>query len=134
MRRHILLTVALCSAVSFLLGTLITGGVHSVPAVATVSGAQVRPAADGPGQGRGVAAGGDFATSPNGSTPRSEHRRRIAPAGGRRHRADYPDQPRASTSRTRVRAAFPHRPQGSLDQLPFSRPPTYHGHAADGAR
>jgi serine protease Do len=45
MRRHTLLTVALCSAVSFLLGVLVTGGVTSMPAVATVSGAQVRPAA-----------------------------------------------------------------------------------------
>ena len=45
MRRHTLLTVALCSAVSFLLGILVTGDSKGVPAVATVSGAQVRGAA-----------------------------------------------------------------------------------------
>jgi serine protease Do len=43
MRRHILLTVALCSAVSFLIGALVTGDVTSVPAVATVSGAPMQP-------------------------------------------------------------------------------------------
>ena len=45
MRRHTLLTVALCSAVSFLLGILVTGDSKAIPAVATVSGAQVRAAA-----------------------------------------------------------------------------------------
>jgi serine protease Do len=45
MRRHNLLTVALCSAVSFLIGALVTGDGKSVPAVAAVSDAQIRPAA-----------------------------------------------------------------------------------------
>ena len=45
MRRHTLLTVALCSAVSFLLGILVTGDSKAIPAVAAVSGAQVRAAA-----------------------------------------------------------------------------------------
>jgi serine protease Do len=45
MRRHTFLTVALCSAVSFLIGGLVMGDARSVPAVATVSGAQVRPVA-----------------------------------------------------------------------------------------
>jgi serine protease Do len=48
MRRHTLLTVALCSAVSFLLGVLVTGDIQSIPAVATVSGAKVRAAAARP--------------------------------------------------------------------------------------
>jgi serine protease Do len=45
MRRQTILAVALASAVSFLLGALITGGVPPIPAVATVSGQQSRPAA-----------------------------------------------------------------------------------------
>ena len=45
MRRHILLTVALVSAVSFLLGALLTGGIQSPAVVPSVSGAQLHPAA-----------------------------------------------------------------------------------------
>src|SRR5947207_1907365 len=45
MRRHTVLTVALCSAVSFLIGALVMGDGNSIPAVATVSGAPARPPA-----------------------------------------------------------------------------------------
>ena len=44
MRRHTVLTVALCSAVSFLIGALVMGDVRSAPAVALVSGAPVQAA------------------------------------------------------------------------------------------
>src|SRR4051812_32670390 len=45
MRRQTILAVVLASAVSFLLGALLTGDVPPVPAVATVSGAPARPPA-----------------------------------------------------------------------------------------
>src|SRR3954471_3120118 len=45
MRRQTFLAVALASAVSFLLGALITGGVPPMPAVALAGQAQLRPAA-----------------------------------------------------------------------------------------
>src|SRR5829696_3015193 len=98
MRRHTLLTVALCSAVSFMVGALVMSDVKSVPAIATVSGAQVRQAAARTGAiapGAGAVNFADVAERINAAVVNIDAASRTGREGRRRRSGDDPpDNPR----------------------------------------
>ncbi len=96
MRRHTLLTVALCSAVSFLVGALVMGDGKSVPAVAAVSGAQVRPPAAHTGAAAASLAGAvnfaDVAERINASVVNIDAASRAGQESRRRRNGDDPPE------------------------------------------